>query len=66
MLLRQGKNVDVRLAPEPDKAYDSKAIAFQCKIEGKWCLIGNMVREVLDMVHEAIWESKILYTKFCA
>ena len=63
-LLRQGEQVDVRLIPEPDNAYDSKAIVFQCNIEGKWCVIGYMVREVLDAVHEAIRENKIIYTKF--
>ena len=65
MLLQQGRNVDVRLMPEPDNPYDSKAIAFQCKIEGKWCLIGYVVREVLDIVHEAM-KNKFSWVKYRA
>ena len=63
-LMQQGENVEVKLVPEPDNPYDSKAIAFHCKVDGNWCLIGYVVREVLDTVHQAIKEKKIIYSKF--
>lgn len=63
-LIQQGENVAVKLVPEPDNLYDSKAIAFHCKVDGSWCLIGYVVREVLDTVHQAIKEKKIIYSKF--
>ena len=44
--------------------YDSKAIAFHCELEGKWYLIGEVVRGVLDAVHKAIQDKNIISVKF--
>ena len=51
-LLQQGQYVQVDLVPEPENPQDSKAIAFKCKVDGKWCVIGYVVREALDVVHQ--------------
>ena len=61
-LLGSGE-VPVKIVPEPDKQYDSKAIAFQCKVDGKWQKIGYIVREALDNVHRALMQ-KIISVKF--
>jgi len=64
-LLKENLKVQVKLQPEPDNRYDSKAIAFLCKIdESGWVRIGYVVREVLDEVHEAINKKKILNVSF--
>ena len=44
--------MQVDLVPEPENPQDSKAIAFKCKVDGKWCVIGYVVREALDVVHQ--------------
>lgn len=58
-LMRKGDSIPVKLVPEPENKYNSKAIAFHCKLEGKWYSIGYVVREVLDAVHRAIQEKNI-------
>ena len=63
-LIQQGQNVEVELVLEPENPHDSRAIAFKCKVDGKWWVIGYVVREVLDVVHQAIKEKRITYTKF--
>ena len=63
-LIDLGESVQVKLVPEPDNPYDSKAISFQCKVDSKWCLIGYAVREVLDSLHRAIREKKICLVRF--
>ena len=63
-LLQQGQYVQVDLVPEPENPQDSKAIAFKCKVDGKWCVIGYVVREALDVVHQAMKEKRIIYSKF--
>ena len=63
-LMGKGENVPIKLVPEPENKYDSKAVAFHCELEGKWYLIGYAVREVLDDVHTAIDEKKIISVKF--
>ena len=50
-LRKSSVEVLVRLLPEPQNEYDSKAIAFQCELNGKWLRIGYVVREALDCVH---------------
>ena len=62
-LLGSGE-VPVKIVPEPDNQYDSKAIAFQCKVDGKWHRIGYIVREALDNVHRALMQKKIISVKF--
>ena len=49
---------------EPDNQYDSKAIAFMCKLDNSWERIGYVVQEALDEVHEAIRNKKILGVSF--
>ena len=63
-LIHEGNSVPVKLVPEPENKYDSKAIAFHCEVDGKWYLIGYVVREVLEAVHKAIQEKSILSVKF--
>ena len=63
-LLGSGEEVPVKIVPEPDNQYDSKAIAFQCKVDGKWHRIGYIVREALDNVHRALMQKKIISVKF--
>ena len=50
----------MRLIPEPHNV-DSKAIALQCELDGKWLQIGYIVKELLDEVHVA---KKILRVGF--
>ena len=57
----RGETVRVKLEPEPTNAYDSKAIAFMCMVEGSWKRIGYVVRETLDEVHKAIRQRNILW-----
>lgn len=62
--LMEGKYVPVRLVPEPDNPYDSRAINFQCELNKKWKIIGYVVKELCDAVHEALSENKIVSTEF--
>ena len=63
--LKENSKVQVKLQPEPDNRYNSKAIAFLCKIDDSgWVRIGYVVREVLDEVHDAIYKKKILNVSF--
>lgn len=43
-LRKSAVEVPVRLLPEPQNEYDSKAIAFQCELNGEWLRIGYVVR----------------------
>lgn len=58
------EQVEVKLQCEPDNPVDSKAIAFVATIQDKQCRIGYAVREVLDELHQAIREKKILCVTF--
>ena len=62
--MEQGQEVPVKIVPEPDNQYDSKAIMFQCKLDNKWHKIGYIVREALDDVHRALEQKKIISVKF--
>ena len=53
-LLEQGKQVPVKIVPQPDNQYDSKVITFRCKVDSMWHKIRYMVREALDDVHRAL------------
>ena len=53
-LIDEGKTVPIRVRPEPDNPVDSKAIAFECNLESEWKIIGYIVREALDAVHDAL------------
>ena len=63
--LDKGEPVEVRLRKEPDNPKDSRAIAFDCKMdqETKWEKIGYVVQEALDGVHDAIQGSTIVSVK---
>ena len=63
-LMCKGESVPVKLVPEPENKYDSKAIAFHCELEGKWYSIGYVVRDVLDVMHAALQENSIISVKF--
>ena len=54
-------HMPVRIIPEPNNPYDTKAICFQCNVSGEWERIGYVVREALGAVHSAI---SILAVKF--
>ena len=54
----------VKLQPELDNKWDSKAIAFMCQDNLGWQRIGYVVREVTDEVHQAINDEKILDVSF--
>lgn len=52
--------VPCRITKEPGNPIDSRAIAFECNIDGKWQIIGYVVKEALEEVHQAIEAKKIL------
>lgn len=60
----QGEIVPVRLRPEPNNIRDSKAIAFDCCLDGKWMCIGYVVRELLDEVHDTMNKGLIVHIEF--
>ena len=62
-ILRQGRNVDLKLECEPSNPYDSKAIMFICKLED-WKKIGYVVNEALSDVHQALSENSITSIRF--
>ena len=59
-LRSRGLEVPCQLKPEPDNPFDSNAIAFECQIDGMWQIIGYIVREALDEVHEALAAKKVI------
>ena len=62
--LAKGFTVPVRLNPEPHNVKDSKAIAFQCELDGKWIRIGYVVKELLGKVHAALSDKNIVSVRF--
>ena len=63
-LIQRGEEIPVMIEPEPDNQFDSKAIAFKCRVEGRWQRIGYIVREALDEVHTALTQKKIIDVSF--
>ena len=65
-LINAGTEVPVKLIKEPNNQYDSRAIAFHCKLPKKdsWIRIGYVIKELLDHVHTAMDENKIMGVKF--
>ena len=61
--LQQGTIVDVKLVPEPNNPYDSRAISFQCLVKQSWKIIGYVVRELCDCIHDAITKHSIVEVK---
>lgn len=62
--IKSGEQVPVKLMPEPDNVYDSRAIAFQCLHDRTWQTIGYVVIEACEEVHAAIKEGKITSVEF--
>ena len=60
ILLDQHKHVPVIIEPEPDNQYDSKAIAFKCRVDEKWHRIGYVVKEALEDVHSALSQKLVV------
>ena len=63
-LMKEGKSVPIKLVPEPTNPFDSRAISFQCQLNGKWKVIGYVVKELCDSVHDALSNQSITCTKF--
>ncbi len=62
-LRSQGIPIEVRVLHEASNRYDSRAIAVQVFLDSKWNRIGYLVREVLESVHRAMHEDKIVSVK---
>lgn len=63
-LLQEGLTVPVKLVPEPNNTFDSRAISFQCYIDNSWKTIGYVVKEVCENVHEALQSNSVVSTNF--
>ena len=61
---KQGETVPVKFQKEPDNQYDARAIAFMCKAEHDWERKGNVVKEALPDVHQAMDENKVINVYF--
>lgn len=59
-----GCTVPVQLVPEPLNPRDSRAIAFKCKVDDKWCTVGYIVSELVEEVHAAIGSGSIFSVRF--
>lgn len=59
-----GYTVPVRMRPEPTNIVNSRAIVFECELDGKWKKIGYVVSDILDEVHAAISSNLIISVKF--
>ena len=55
----RGLQVPCQLKPIPDSPFDSITIAFECQIDGIWQVIGYIVGEAVNDVHEALAANKI-------
>ena len=56
--------VPVKLLPEPNNPFNSKAIAFVCMVGGKWQRIGYVVNEILSEVQSALNNDDITCVEF--
>lgn len=63
-LIIAGHHVPVKLCPEPSNPYNSKAIAFQCNVDGKFYRIGYVIDEIVSEVHNAMDQHAILSVEF--
>ncbi len=56
----------MRLSPEPNNAYDSHAVAFECEVAGPgcWKVFGYVPKELCDFVLSAIDKGEILNVEF--
>ena len=62
--LKKGEPLEIRLRVESNNPKDSRAIAFDCKLESDWKLVGYVVHEALDGVHYAIDKGLIVSVAF--
>lgn len=62
--IQAGQTVSVKLTPEPKNPFNSRAIAFVCLIDGRWCRIGYVVNKILEEIHQALAINEILSVKF--
>ena len=62
--LKKQEHVEVRLRTEPTNPKDSRAIAFDCRLTNDWELIGYVVREALDSLHQALQTDSITSVQF--
>ena len=53
-LLQAGTTVPVKVIPEPNNPFDSCGLAFQWLTDNKWQVIEYLIKELCDIVHEAI------------
>ena len=53
--MKKGK---VKLVPDPTNQFDSRAISFQCEINGKWNI------KLCDNVRDALSTNSIVSTEF--
>lgn len=63
-LLQARITVPVKVVPEPNNPFDSHALAFQCLVDNKWQVIGYLIKELCDIVHEALANDNIVSTRF--
>lgn len=63
-IMDQQECVPVKIEPEPENQYDSKAIAFKCRVDDKWYRIGYIVREALEDVHNALAQKLVIDVSF--
>lgn len=63
-LLASGIDVIVDIYPEPENAFDSRAIAFKAYVDNKLHTIGYVVREATEAVHDGITKKEITNVKF--
>lgn len=60
----KGETVEVKLRTEPTNPKESRAIAFDCRVDCDWKTIGYVVKEALDGVHSAIQGDSIISAQF--
>ena len=61
--IEEGIDVPVKLEPEPTNQFDSRAITFQCQLNGSWKIIGYIAKELCDCIHDSITKQSIVVTK---
>ena len=58
--IKEGKEVPIRLQPEPENPVDCTTIAFQCCVHNDSSRVGYVVQEALPEVHDAIQKHEIV------
>ena len=52
------------LRKEPTNPKDSRAVAFDCKVDKYWELIGYVVKEAVESVHHALDSNLVVSVQF--